>query len=107
MAVRYHWQDGDENTDLVPPPAPRRPGLARAALIAGGLVTAALIVAGALIWKRAQAGLHTAQSDLQAVISAEAAALQRGDEEVYLSLQDFNHRQWYRDQQLYWGNWPQ
>ncbi|HUW10577.1 MAG TPA: hypothetical protein VM537_12670, partial [Anaerolineae bacterium] len=47
-------------------------------------------------------GLRAAQADLQAVVNAEVVALQSGDEEVYLSLQDFNDRQWYRHQELLW-----
>jgi hypothetical protein len=102
MATRYHWQDGDADTDIVPlPPTPprRRP---RGALIVGAVAVAALAIAGAVVWQRAEHGQRAAQSDLQAVVDAEAAALQRGDEEVFLSLQDLSQRQWYRDQELYW-----
>jgi len=102
MATRYHWQDGGEDVDIVSPPPPPSARWPRLALWVTVAAAAALVVAGAIVWKRAQRGERTARSDLQAVVSAEAAALERGDEEVYLSLQDYSQRQWYRDQELYW-----
>lgn len=101
MGVEFHWQAGEAQTSLVPPPQPPRRRLRRVLLSAAGLVVVLLIVGGAILWNRAEYGLRAAQADLQAVIDAEVGALDRGDEEVYLSLQDFNNRRWYRLQELF------
>ena len=103
MSVEFQWQEGEYRTPLVPPPERPRRRLRRVLLIVGSLLLVAVAVAGVILWNRAQVGLRAAQSDLQAVVDAEVTALQRGDEEVYLSLQDFNHRQWYRFQELYFS----
>ncbi|MDH7485155.1 MAG: hypothetical protein QHJ81_02630 [Anaerolineae bacterium] len=100
MGVEFRWEEGEYRTPLVSPPPPRR-WPRRLLLIVGCLLLLALAVAGVVLWNRAQAGLRAARSDLQAVVDAELAALQRGDQEVYLSLQDFNNRQWYRFQEIY------
>jgi len=84
------WQDGEEQSWLVQPPERRSRWLLRIVLPVVGLVAMALLIGGGILWNRAQRGLRSAQADLQAVVDAEVAAMQSGDEEVYLSLQDFN-----------------
>ena len=102
MGVDFRWQDGEEHSWLVQPPERRPRRLRRIVLPALGLVALTLLIGGGILWNRAQHGLRAAKADLQAVVDAEAAALQSGDQEVYLSLQDFNDHQWYRYQELFW-----
>ena len=102
MGVDFRWQDGEKQSWLVQPPERKPRRLRRVVLPALGLVALTLLIGGGILWNRAQYGLRAAQADLQAVVDAEVATLQSGDQEVYLSLQDFNDRQWYRYQELLW-----
>jgi len=102
MSVDFRWQDGEEQSWLVQPPERGSRQLRRIVPPILGAVALVLLIGGGIVWNRARHGLRAAQADLQAVVDAEVAALQSGDEEIYLSLQDFNDQQWYRYQELLW-----
>ena len=102
MGVEFRWREGEERSWLVQPPEPKSHRLRRIVLLVLGMVGLALLIGGGILWNRVQYGLRAARADLQAVVDAEVTALQSGDEEVYLSLQDFNDRRWYRYQELLW-----
>jgi hypothetical protein len=101
MAVEFRWQEGERRAELVSPPPRKRRNLRRPLMIVATVLLLVLVAGGLILWNRARHGLRAAQADLQAVVDAEVTALQRGDEDVYLSMQDYRDRQWYRFQQLY------
>ena len=90
MAVELEWRFGDEVPEEAPPPE-RRPPRPRRRVRLGFGVAAALVVAGVVLyacWRVRSETLVSVEGEVQAVAELELRALEEGDTDLYLSLQD-------------------
>lgn len=97
MGVDLDWEieDRDAPPDINETTAPLEQATARRhwrVLASMGLVLAAMAVAG--VWLAQEQGQRRLENELRSVVTLEAQALARGDEEIFMSLQDPADSQW-------------